>query len=311
MDYVLAVDLGGTQVRAALVRADGLIVAHRRVATRVEAGPEAVTERMVELLTEVRAALPTGQQLLGVGVGAPGPLDPATGIIYAPPNMPGWDAFPLQQRIAKATGLAVALGNDANLGALAEWRFGGGRGLQNLVYVTVSTGIGGGVIANGQLLLGRLGAAGELGFIILDPANGSVWEDLASGTALGRAAAQAMDAAPTSLLHQLASPTTVTAAHVSSAAAQGDALAQQLLAREAHLLGLGFATILHLFSPELLLVGGGVILNNPALLTAARDVAYAHVKVPLYRDVPIIATTLGEEVGVLGAAALALADFSG
>ncbi|WP_165774732.1 ROK family protein [Candidatus Viridilinea mediisalina] len=307
MDYVLAVDLGGTHVRVALVRADGQMVAHRRVATRVEQGPHAITERIVALLTEVQAALPGGQTLRGVGIGAPGPLDPTTGMIYAPPNLPGWDAFPLQQQIAAATGLAVVLGNDANAGALAEWRFGGGRGLHNLVYVTVSTGIGGGVIADGQLLLGRLGAAGELGFIILDPTNGTVWEDLASGTALGRAASQAMQANPTSLLHQLATPATVTAAHVAMAAAQGDGVAQQLMAREAHLLGLGFATILHLFSPELLLVGGGVILNNPALLTEARNIAYAHVKVPLYRDVPIIPATLGEEVGVLGAAALALA----
>ncbi|RRR74723.1 MAG: ROK family protein [Candidatus Viridilinea halotolerans] len=305
MDYVIAIDLGGTQLRVALVRADGQLVAHERCATLVAEGPEAVTQRMLALIAQVRQALPLGQTLRGIGIGAPGPLDPTTGIIYAPPNMPGWDAFPLQARIAAATGLPVALGNDANVAALAEWRFGGGRGLRHLVYVTVSTGIGGGVIMDGQLLLGRLGAGGELGFMLLDPINGAIWEDLASGTALGRAAASAMAHDTTSHLHQLATPASVTAAHVAQAAAQGDVLASQLMAREGHLLGLGFASILHLFSPELLLVGGGVILNNPALLATAREVAYAHVKVPLYRDTPISAATLGEAVGVLGAAALA------
>jgi glucokinase len=309
MDYVIAVDLGGTQLRAALVHASGRIVAHERAATLVAEGPVAVTGRILSLINQVQRSMWAGERPLGIGIGAPGPLDPATGIIYSPPNMPGWDAFPLQRMVAEATGLPVALGNDANAAALGEWRFGGGRGLRDLVYVTVSTGIGGGVICDGRLLLGRLGAGGELGFLILDPEQGTIWEDMASGTALGRAAAQALTDHPASLLHQLATPATITAAHVAAAAAQGDALAQALMAREARMLGMGFASILHIFSPALILVGGGVVLNNPDLLAQAREVAYAHVKVPLYREVPIEPATLGEQAGVLGAAALALEAF--
>jgi glucokinase len=313
MRYVIAVDLGGTQLRAALVHADGRIIAHQRAATLVHEGPQAVLGRVLAMIAHVQLFMPVGLHPLGVGIGAPGPLDPATGIIYSPPNMPGWDAFPLQQLVAEATGLPVRLGNDANAAALGEWRFGGGRGLRDLVYVTVSTGIGGGVISAGRLLLGRLGAGGELGFMILDPEQGTVWEDLASGTALGRQAAQLMQDHPESLLHQMATqlppPATITAAHVAAAAAQGDALAGALMKREARMLGLGFASILHLFSPELLLVGGSVVLNNPDLLAQAREIAYTHVKVPLYREVPILAATLGEQAGVLGAAALALEAF--
>jgi glucokinase len=309
MDYVIAVDLGGTQIRAALVSADGAIHAHERTATLVNEGPHAVIGRMLALTAQVQRALPAGARLLGVGIGAPGPLDPASGIVYSPPNLPGWDALPLRELVAQGAGLPVALGNDANMAALAEWRFGGGQGTRHMVYVTVSTGIGGGVIADGRLLLGRMGAAAELGFLILDPEHGTIWEDLASGTALGRAAAAAMPAHPASLLHQLATPATVRAAHVAEAAACGDALGAALMEREARLLGLGFASILHVFSPEILLVGGSVVLNNPDLLVRAREVAYAHVKVPLYREVPIEPALLGERAGVLGAAALALGSF--
>ncbi len=307
MEHVIAVDLGGTFLRAALVTAVGQVLAHERIPTEVEAGPTAVIGRVVALIERMRARLPEGATLLGVGIGAPGPLDPVTGLVYSPPNMPGWHTVPLRAMVAEATGLPVELGNDANVAALGEWRFGGGRGCQHVVYVTVSTGIGGGVISDGRLLLGRMGAGAELGFMILDAQQGAVWEDLASGTALGRAAAAAMPARPESLLHQRATPATVTGADVAAAAVAGDALAAELMAREARLLGLGFASILHVFSPEVLIAGGGVILNNPGLLEQARAIAYAHVKVALYREVPIIAATLGDYAGLLGATALVLA----
>ena len=309
MDYVIAVDLGGTQLRAAMVNAAGAIIAHARTPTLVDEGPNAVIGRLLGLIDQVRPALPADGRLLGVGIGAPGPLDPETGRIYAPPNMPGWDNVPLRDRVAAATGLPVALGNDANAAALAEWRFGGGRGLRHMVYVTVSTGIGGGVIIDGRLLLGRLGSAAEVGFQILDPATGAVFEDLASGTGIAAAAAQAMPKHPESLLHRLATPATVTAAHVSEAHGAGDPLAVELMHREARLLGVGFVNILHLFSPELILVGGSVALKNPWLIDEARAIAYANARVPLYREVPIELARLGEPAGILGAAALALEAF--
>jgi glucokinase len=311
MNHVIAIDLGGTQLRAALVAADGTILAHRRTPTLVHEGPAAVIGRALGLVAQVRPALPAGATLLGVGVGAPGPLDPRSGMVYAPPHMPGWSAVPLRAMVAESTGLPVEIGNDANAAALGEWRFGGGRGLDHLVYITVSTGIGGGVIESGRLLLGQQGLGFELGFMILDAATGTVWEDLASGTALAAAAAAAMARHPETLLHTLATPATVSGAHVATAAAQGDAVAAELMACEAHYLGLGFASCLQLFGPELILVGGSVALNNPDLIERARAVAYAHVKVDLYRRVPIALARLGEGAGILCAAALALAAFEG
>jgi glucokinase len=307
MQYIIGVDLGGTQLRAALVTADGSIIAHERSRTFIEEGPAAVIARMVGLISRVRAALPAGGDLLGIGIGAPGPLNPETGIVYAPPYMPGWYNIQLRDAVAEPTGLPVMIDNDANVAALGEWRFGAGVGTRHMVYITVSTGIGGGVIIDGRLLLGRLGAAAELGSIILDANRGLTWEELASGTALGMAAATAMPDHPASLLHTRATPDGITAAHVARAAADGDVLAQTLMDHEAQLLGMGFASILHIFSPELLLVGGSVALENPGLIAQAREIAYRRVLVDLYREVPIIPPRLGERAGVLGAAALILA----
>ncbi len=225
--------------------------------------------------------------------------------------MPGWYNVQLHDALAVPTGLRVVIDNDANVAALGEWRFGAGRGTRHMVYLTISTGIGGGVIVDGRLLLGRMGAAAELGSIFVDIERGLRWEELASGTGMALAAAQAMPGHPASLLHSLATPPTVSAAHVAQAAAAGDDLARALMDREANLLGTGFASVLHIFSPELLLVGGSVALENPDLLARARQIAYERALVDLYRDVPILPASLGEPVGVLGAAALMLAAAEG
>lgn len=304
MDCVIGVDLGATQLRAVLADRSGQIHATVRMLTEASQGPAAVIERIVACIAQAGAALPVGAQLCGVGVGSPGPLDPEAGVVLAAPNMPGWDCVPLRAILAKRTGLTVELGNDANAAALGEWLFGGGVGRRHMVYLTISTGIGSGVIVDGRLLLGRQGAGGEAGHMIIDVAGCKSWEELASGTGLAAAAAAAMTATPQTLLHDLATPQTVTAAHVAQAANRGDALAETLMQREAELLGIGFANILHLFSPEIILVGGSVVTANPSLLAGARQVVQQRVIADVYRSVPIEVAALGEQVGLLGAAAL-------
>lgn len=305
MRYILGADVGGTQLRAALATADGQLLHEVRMPTGGAEGPAAVIERLVACLAQARAALPEGGQLLGIGVGAPGPLDPEAGVVLNPPNLPGWVNIPLRAMLEERTGLPVVLGNDANAAALGEWMFGGGRGARHLVYVTISTGIGGGVISDGRLLLGRLGSAGEVGLHIIDSESELYWEQLASGTGLARAAAEAMGADPTSMLHQMATAATVSAADVSRAAAAGDALARRLLDREAHLIGIGLVNILHLYSPELIVLGGGVVVHNPELLDKAHAVVQRRA-LPIYRDVPVRVAMLGDRVGILGAVALYL-----
>lgn len=305
MRYIIGVDLGGTNLRAALSDAQGTIIDEVRVPTLADEGPDAVTGRLVTCIERVRAALPSGGELLGVGVGSPGPLDPFEGVVFTMPNLPGWKNVPLRAILEERTGLSVELGNDANAAALGEWLFGAGSGLQNMVYVTISTGIGGGVIADGRLVLGHRGAATEVGHHIIDWRTRSSWEDLASGTGLARAAAAAMPGKPDSYLHQLATPQNVTAEHVAQAAAANDPLALQLLDDEGELIGAGLVNMLHLYSPALIVLGGGVATNNPQLIPRASKVVQERAML-VYRDVPVKLAQLGDRAGLLGAVALFL-----
>ncbi len=305
MRYVIAVDLGGTQMRAGLADEAGVLHVELRAPTEAHTGADAIIERMIAMIEQVRAQAPADAELLGIGIGAPGPLDPFRGLVMNPPNLPGWHNVPLRALIERRVGLPTELGNDANAAALGEWFFGGGRGTHNLVYVTISTGIGGGVIADGKLLLGRYGSATEVGMQIIEAGTRAFWEDLASGPGLARAAADAMIAEPRSMLHNMATPETVTGALVAQAAAAGDPLAQRLLDREGELIGIGMVNLLHLFSPELILLGGGVMVNNPFLIRRAAQVVQERA-MDVYRDVPLRLATLGERVGLLGAAALFL-----
>jgi glucokinase len=303
MRYIIGIDLGGTQLRAGMADEQGTLLDEARVLTAADEGPEAVIEQIADCIERVRGALPADGKLLGVGIGSPGPLDPYEGIVFTQPNMTGWTNVPLRDLLAQQTGLPIELGNDANAAALGEWLFGAGKGLRHLAYVTVSTGIGGGVIADGRLLLGHRGAAAEVGHHIIDAATGASWEDLAAGPGLAAAAAEAMIADSRSLLHGLASPETVTAVEVAEAAAAGDPLAQRLLDREGVMIGIGLVNMLHLYSPQLILLGGGVIVHNPQLIDRARLVIHERA-LAIYRDVPVRLADLGDRVGVLGAVAL-------
>jgi glucokinase len=305
MRYIIGVDLGATQLRAALADEQGQLYEVVRMPTAVEQGPQAVIGRIEECIRAVRAMLPNGGDLVGIGVGAPGPLDPFEGLVLDPPTMPGWARVPLRDILAASTGLPIELGNDANAAVLGEWLFGAGRGRRHLVYITVSTGIGGGVIADGRLLLGYRGAAAEVGNLIIDATTQAYWEDLASGTGLARAAADAMIDDPRSLLHGIATPETVTAADVAQVAAANDELAQQLMEREGELIGIGLVNMLHLYAPELILLGGSVINHNLWLIDRARVVIRARA-FPIYHQVPVEQAALGEDAGILGAVALFL-----
>lgn len=306
MDYVIGVDLGGTYIRAILTNHTGHIYKHVRLLTEATCGPHAVIDRIVDCIQQLVAHIPPQGQVLGVGIGSPGPLDPFEGVVLAAPNLPGWKNIPLRAVVAERTGLSVELWNDANVAALGEWHFGGGIGRRHMVYITVSTGIGAGVIMDGQLLLGRAGAGTELGHTIIDIHGYRTWEDLASGTALAAAAAEAMARETHTFLHTIAQGRSVSAADVALAAAQGDAIAIQLMQREAELLGIGLVNTLHLFSPEIILMGGSVVMANPFLLEGAQRVVHERVLADIYRDVPIELAHLGDQVGVLGAAALIL-----
>jgi glucokinase len=304
----IAIDLGGTQLRAALVDASGAIVARASAATDVAGGPQATVVQMSELCARIGVE-EHRSGIVGLGVCAPGPLDSETGTIIGIPTLPGWEDFPLAATLAQKFGLPVVVENDGIAAANGEWRFGAGRGLRHLVYVTVSTGIGGGVVVDGRLLHGRRGLAGHVGHMIMAP-DGPIcscgargcFEALASGSALAEAGRQAAAAHRSGALAALP-PRVVTARDVVAAARGGDGVATSLLDAEATWLGTGFSNLAHLYSPEAIVMGGGVSqafdLLHPKIVAAFE--AYA---MPPFRTTKIVAAELGDNAGLVGAAAL-------
>ncbi len=305
MVYYVAVDIGGTHMRVALFAADGQKPLRReRVPTL---GPQPPEVRLVALL---RRIWPSDGMVQGIGVAAPGPLDPYRGVILATPNIPAWRNFPLADHLRAAFGVPVVVDNDANLAAWGEWRYGAGRGCRHMLYVTVSTGIGAGVIVDGRLLHGARGLAGELGHVAVvadGPRCGcgqrGHLEALASGTAIARRARAALAAGAVSTLADLSA--LPTSADVARAAQAGDGLAREIMTTAAGHLGRALAGFLHIFNPERVVLGGGVVQAGEVFWRPLEDALRQAVMHPAYLDgVLLTRAALGDDAGLLGALAL-------
>jgi len=309
----LAFDLGGTELRAALVDREGRLLAFASVPTLAREGVMAVVGQIEILAETVRREVPDAV-VAGIGIGAPGPLDPKAGIVLGAPTLSGWHDVPLVGILGDRLGLPVRLENDANAAALGEWRFGAGRGANSLVFVTVSTGIGGGVIVDGRIMHGRRGLAAEIGHMTITDrgercfcgATGC-FEAVASGTALGRRATAITAAGDGSRLRVLSGDAEVTGRDVVDAARVGDPMAISLLEEEARWLGIGFTNLLHLYSPDVLVMGGGIS-NGFDLLHETIEATIRNRVMPAYRDVPVVPAQLGRHAGLIGAASLILRD---
>ena len=307
---VVAVDLGGTSLRATLATRTGEFGQILRVRTDAAGGPDKVIAQIVELVGQaVRLAGST--PVAGIGLSSPGPLDPFSGVVFTLPTFKGWQDVPLRSIVATGTKLPVTLGNDGACAALGEWRFGAGRGVQNLVYVTVSTGIGGGVIMDGRLVYGRMGMAGHVGHMTLEPdgprcgcGNHGCWEALASGTALGRIVRERLAGGAASSMQQITGRP-ATAEDVVLGARAGDPLGVELVQTEARYLGIGIASLLHLFSPDRVILGGGVSSALDLMRDGIAREIEARAMAP-FKPVPFVPAALGDHAGLAGAAALAL-----
>lgn len=313
---MLAVDIGGTKILTALVSPSGQVRARHRVETPGR-GVDPVIETVVR---SARAVMADGgvsaQDVAGVGVGAPGPLDPETGVVFEPPNMEGWYNVPLAALLHERFGLPVFVENDANAAALGEWWVGAGRGVHDLIYLTVSTGIGGGIIIADALVRGVSGTAGEVGHMTIDVdgppclcgRSTGCLEVLASGTAIARMAREAVAAGRPTALRRTAGGDVASlgARHVAEAARAGDSLAVEIFERAATSLGVGVANLLNLFNPRRIIIGGGVSKAGDLLFGTVRRVATARAFERPARDAEIVPAALGDDVGAVGAAAVAL-----
>jgi glucokinase len=314
--YILGIDIGGTKLAAGLVTPQGEQIAQDRVPTLAQEGPDRVLARLIDLCRRVVAESGVSwSQVQAAGVGCGGPLDPVTGVIMEPPNLPGWVDVPLVDRLRGALGVPVYLDNDANAGALGEYRFGAGRGVANMVYLTISTGVGGGIILGGHLYRGQNGNAGEIGHMSVvyngRPCNcGSrgCLEAYASGTSIAARAREAVLAGEPSALLGLAggSAEAITGETVALALQQGDAVAARIWEETMLILGAGLANVINIFNPRRVVLGGGITNFGDLLFDPVRRIAMSRVFGPFARVAEIVPAQLGWQVGVLGAAAVAL-----
>jgi glucokinase len=311
----IGVDLGGTKILTAVVEGDGRVLARERVPTPQE-GPDSVVAAVAGTIEAALAAADVpAHAIVGVGVGAPGPLNPDTGMVFEPPNLKGWHDVPFGALLTGALGMQAYLANDADAAALGEWRFGAGRGIDDLVYITVSTGIGGGIIIGGELLLGVSGTAGEIGHMTIDVngprcvcGNTGCLEALAAGPAIARAAQEAVRKGTASTLPARAGGRIegITARLVAEAAAAGDALAAGVFNRAATYVGVGVANLLNLLNPAMVIIGGGVSKAGDLLLIPVRATARERAFERPARDARIVLSQLGDDAGAIGAATVAL-----
>ncbi|MBN2387152.1 MAG: ROK family protein [Anaerolineales bacterium] len=300
MGKIIAVDIGGTQMRGALFNPDNTDpIKHKRITTHDP--NETPFERLV---TVIRSVWPD-EPVSAISVAAPGPLDPQAGIILSTPNIPGWENYPLVEKLIAQFNLPTYLGNDANLAALGEWHFGAGRGHHDVLYLTVSTGIGGGVISNDRLLLGARGLAAELGHITV-MSNGPLCscgqrghlEAIASGPSIAQYVAEQRAAGRKSSLKA----GNLTARQVAEAAQQGDALAGEAFIRAGEYLGQAIADFLHMFDPSIVILGGGVTQSGRLFLDTMKDSVRRHVMDPNFLTGLVFSTAqLGDNAGLLGA----------
>jgi glucokinase len=306
-------------MRAALVDRESRIAHPERTSTDAKAGRDAVLPRFLDLLKRVESKA-GDDGICGVGVCMPGPIDPVSGVLYNPPNLPGWDGFSLKSWLQEQFDYPVAVGNDANLAALAEHRYGAGRGHDNVVYLTLSTGVGGGLILDGKMYVGGKGYAAEIGHMTIDQhgpvaPNGVVGslEYLASGTAVGRIARERLAQGEESALRDLCGGDVekVDAAMVSEAARAGDALAKSVMDGVAHSLGTGIVNVLHIFDPDVIVLGGGLSNSLDLLTPGIERQIDTHAMANFRGRRPIVKSALGDDAGLLGAAALVFADVDG
>lgn len=311
-----AVDLGGSKIVSVVADAQGRILSRDLRETPAAKAPEPVIEAVLESLHRVIAgAGKRASQIAGIGLGAPGISSPETGVVSTPPNLPGWQEVPLRDIVARKMGLPTRLINDANAAALGELLFGAARGARNFIYITISTGIGGGIVIDGKLYFGASGAAGEVGHMtIVDDGprctcgNRGCWEQMASGTALAREARKRIGEGTATIILDIAGGdiARVTAETVSQALMRGDTLAKELVSRTSYYLGVGFATLINVFNPELIVIGGGLANIGDKLLDPAYREAGERVFKESFRAVRFVPAELGADSGVLGAAAWAL-----
>ena len=308
--YVVGVDLGGTKIYTALVDLEGNIIKEKTVETLAHEGEQAVMGRIVDTINYVIDG--TDKDLIkSIGIGSPGPLDVKNGIIIENSNLP-FKNFAIVKTIKETYDLPTYLDNDANVATLGEFMFGAGKGTENMVFITASTGIGGGAVLNGKLFRGSTGNALEVGHMTVATegprcgcGNLGCAEALGSGTAIGK---RAKEAVLSNVVTSLKNYENVTAKEVFKEAANGDRVAKNILNTSLTYLGIAVANTITNFDPEKVVIGGGVVNGGDIVIDTIRNVVEERCMAAFVENCTIEKAVLGGKAGVLGAAALAITE---
>ena len=312
---VVAIDIGGTKIACGIISPQYQVLAKEYHLTLADEGVEPVIGRIVSAIEQI--IVPRGialSQLHAISIGAAGAIDSERGLVTFSPNLPGWHNIPLRDIVIERLGIKTWLINDTNAAALAEHYLGVGQGVNNLIYLTLGTGIGGAIILDNKLYKGASGSAGEIGHMTIDVnglrckcGNIGCWETLASGTAVAREAiARIRNGEGSSLTEMVAGRIeNITAEKVAMAASEGDSLALGVINKVATYLGVGLVNLVNIFNPEVIVVGGGMAKMGDLLLDPARQVVTDRAFPVAAKAVRIVTTQLGDDAGMLGAALFA------
>ena len=317
---VIGVDMGGTKILAAVVNAEGRILASAKIPTKADKGANVVIDRIASCIQKaIDKSRVAPESIQAVGIGAPGPLDPGTGVVIFAPNL-GWKDVPLKAELETRTGILTFVDNDVNVGTLGEHTFGVGQNVQNLVGIFVGTGIGGGIIMQGELFHGASKTAGEIGHIIVKadgPRCGcgtrGCLEALASRTAMTKQFQKAiLKKGKKSILSELTGGELglIRSGTLAKAIQRKDKLTLKVLKRATKYLGVGIGSIVNFLNPEMIVLGGGVVeALDDTFLDDIRAAVEKYALPNTLNGVQIVRAKLGDDAGILGAAALARQRF--
>ena len=312
---VLAIDVGGTKISAAIISNRGQIITKEYYLTQADEGPQPVINRILSAIDGIFSlGNIDSSQLAGISMAAAGIIDSNRGRITFSPNLPGWCDVPLRDIVKEKYLIDTFLLNDASAAALGEHNLGAGKGVDDLILLTVGTGIGGGIIIDGKLYFGSCGSAGEIGHMTIDVngpkcscGNDGCLEALASGTAIAREAITRINQGERSALTEIVDGKIedITAEKVEMAARRGDSLAYEVIFKAANYLGVGMANLVNIFNPEMIIIGGGVANMGDLLLDPVRQVVQEKAFSLPAQAVRIVPAQLGNDAGLLGAAVFA------
>ncbi len=307
---ILGIDLGGTNVKAALVDDKGEIIKKSTIRTLVHEGRENVADRMSVLIKELCVDV---DGKIFVGIGSPGSIEREEGIIRFSPNLPDWVDFNLKQAIEKRTGFETFIENDAKAAALGEKWFGSAQGCENFFVLTLGTGVGGGAITNGHLMIGGNGIGGELGHTVVDPngplcgcGNRGCLETYASNTGMRRMVMEFKKKYPASKIFDMSSDGNYGAHEIFQAYKLGDRLAELVVRKFCWGLGVSIGSLVNIFNPEKVILSGGISQASDIFLDEVRKTADEFTLMSMMGSYEIIPSTLRENAAILGAASVAL-----